>query len=249
LAHLSRQGSSQLVDLRPRVALAIADSAFNAADLRREGYEDVAVVPITLQTERYDLPPDDGSLARLNTSRPRLVFVGRLSANKRQEDLVKLLYFVRRFQPQARLDLVGAPWQPGYANWIVELAAELGVGDGLTLTGKVSQREMVTYLRTADLYISMSEHEGFGMPLIESMYLGVPVLAFDVAAVGETMGGAGILFRRKEYEYLAEVVAHLLDDHPLRERVIARQRRRAADFLAPRVRAQFVALLQDEGIC
>jgi glycosyltransferase involved in cell wall biosynthesis len=249
LAYLSRRGSQQLAELRPRTALALADSTFNAADLRREGYDDIAVMPITLQTERYDLPPDEALAARLDGERPRLVFVGRLSANKRQEDLVKLLYYVRRARPRARLDLVGAPWQPGYSAWIAELAAELGVGDGLTLTGKVTQQEMVTYLRTADVYVSMSEHEGFGMPLIESMYVGVPVLAYDVAAVGETMGGAGVLFRRKEYEYLAEVVVQLLEDGALRERLITRQRRRAADFLEPRVREQFVALLREREVC
>ena len=108
---------------------------------------------------------------------------------------------------------------------------------------------MVAYLRAADLYVSMSEHEGFGVPLIESMYVGLPVLAYGAAAVPETMGGAGLLFYEKEYEALAELIDLLLDDEALRRRVIAGQRARAQAFLEPQVRRQFMECLHEVGLC
>jgi glycosyltransferase involved in cell wall biosynthesis len=125
----------------------------------------------------------------------------------------------------------------------------MGVGDGLTLTGKVSQADMVAHLRAADFFVSMSEHEGFGVPLIESMVLGLPVLAYGAAAVPETMGSAGLLFFDKDYEALAELIDLLLDDPALRQRLIAGQRARAQSFLEPAVRGQFMERLREVGLC
>ncbi len=112
----------------------------------------------------------------------------------------------------------------------------------MRITGHVTHRDMITYYRRADVYVSMSEHEGFGKPLIESMYCGLPVLAYASSAVPDTLGGAGVLFHHKDYEALAELVVLLLEDDDLRRRVIERQFARVQSFLEPRVRQQFVAL-------
>lgn len=244
-AHLARQGIEQLRALRPATGLALAVSTYNEAEMLAAGYDQTAVLPICLQAERYDtverLPPVRGG--------PRLLFIGRLAPNKRQEDLVKLLYYLRRIRPEAHLTLVGDRWEIGYDRWVEELAAEWGLSDGLTLTGKVSQAAMVAHLQAADLYVSMSEHEGFGVPLIESMYLGLPVLAYGAAAVPETMGGAGILFYEKAYEPLAELIDLLLEDAALRQRLIVGQRARAQTFLEPQVRQQFFERLREGGVC
>lgn len=245
-AHLARLGQRQLETLRPATELALAVSRYNESELRDAGYTDTAVLPICLRAERYEAaitpaaPVGSGS---------RLLFIGRLAPNKRQEDLVKLLYCLRRARPATDLVLIGDRWEVGYDHWIEELAAELGLSDGVILTGKLSQAEMVGHLRAADCYVSMSEHEGFGVPLIESMYLGLPVVAFGAAAVPETMGGAGVVFRDKAFEHLAELIDLLLDDEPLRRRLIAGQRERARAFLEPQVRAQFIEQLRRVGLC
>jgi glycosyltransferase involved in cell wall biosynthesis len=178
-------------------------------------------------------------LGRYGDGGPNLLFVGRLVPNKRQEDLVKLLHACRRILPTARLFLVGVEWVAGYADWLAELARSLGVEDRVVMPGRVSQPDLLAYYRLANLYVSMSEHEGFGKPLVESMYLGVPVLAFAAGAVEETLGGCGVLFRHKHYPALAELVDLLLADEGLRERLVARGRARAAAFLAPAVREQW----------
>ena len=98
---------------------------------------------------------------------------------------------------------------------------------------------MITYYRCADVYVSMSEHEGFGKPLIESMYFGLPVVAYASTAVPDTLGDAGILFHHKDFESLAELVGLLVQDRSLRRRVIARQTRRVKAFLEPQVRRRF----------
>ncbi len=94
----------------------------------------------------------------------------------------------------------------------------------------------------------MSEHEGFGVPLIESMLLGLPVVAYGAAAVPETMGGAGVVFHHKEFEHLAELVAIIHEDAPLRRRVVEKQRAHVEHFLEPQVRGQFFSYLEQIGL-
>lgn len=243
-AYLARQGIEQLSMLRPLTDLALADSRYNERELTTVGYAPTAVLPICLEAGRYLTPSDGASPDTTVGPGPRLLFVGRLAPNKRQEDLVKLLFFLRRIYPQTRLTLVGDRWEMGYDRWVEQLAVDLNVADGLVLAGKVSHEDKLAYFRAADLYVSMSEHEGFGVPLIESMLLGLPVMAYGATAVPETMDGAGIVFYRKEFEPLAELTALLFEDKPLRQRIVERQRVCVQRFLEPQVRRQFLDYME-----
>ncbi|MDW8064563.1 MAG: glycosyltransferase [Anaerolineae bacterium] len=239
-----QRGRRQLEYLRERTVLALGVSSFNEAELREAGFAHTGILPLLLDPSQYDVEPNLELMRRYQDEGPRLLFVGRLVPNKKQEDLIKLLYFYRRIEPSARLFLVGVPWVPAYAEWLKELAEELGLDQAVVFTGHVSQQDLVTYYRLADVYVSMSEHEGFGKPLIEAMYMGVPVLAYAASAVPETMGGAGILFHAKEYEALAELVDLILKDGDLKARIIARQRKRAEEFLEPAVRRKWEGFLK-----
>jgi len=231
-----RRGRDQLRRMRERTVLALGVSAYNQAELKQVGFARTGILPIVMDPALFDLAPDPDLFARCRDGGPNLLFVGRLVPNKRQEDLIKLLFFCKRIQSTARLFLVGAPWVSAYAEWLQELAEELDLAEAAIFAGHVSQRHLVTYYRLADVYVSMSEHEGFGKPLIESMYLGVPVMAYAAAAVPETMGGAGVLFHAKDYEVLAELVDMVVNDEDLRRHIVERQRRRAQTFLEPVVR-------------
>jgi len=245
---LARKGRAQLLSLREQTGLAAADSAYNELELLEVGYENTAVLPLPLNQEKFDLPLNETLAAQLQQSGPRLLFVGRLAPNKKQEDLVKLLYYLRRLEPSAHLYLVGDRWEIGYDKWIEAMAADFEIGAGLTLTGKLSQQDMVTYYKNSDLYVSMSEHEGFGLPLIESMYCSLPILAYGTTAVPYTMDDAGVQFYKKDYEALAELIQLLMRNDALRQRVVARQHERVRSFLEPEVRAQFERLLRTVGL-
>jgi glycosyltransferase involved in cell wall biosynthesis len=238
-AQVTAQGQTQLHALQPKTEFAFADSAFNELELQAAGYTQTAVLPIVLDENEYNQPLNEALVGRLRQLGPKLLFVGRLSPNKRQEDLVKLLYYLRRIQPEAHLLLVGDRWEVKYDKWVEWLAADLGLGEAVTLTGKVSQQDMVTYYKTADLYISMSEHEGFGQPLIESMYLDLPILAYASTSIPYTLNKVGVQFHSKDYDRLAELVEILLTDQPLRQRLIGQQRHHVQNFLEPQVRRIF----------
>ena len=98
--------------------------------------------------------------------------------------------------------------------------------------------DLAAFYRWADAYVSLSEHEGFCVPLVEAMAADVPVLAYAAGAVPETLGGAGVLFAPKDLELAAEMLGTLVYDQPVRNRVIAGQRRRLEDFAPARIEQQ-----------
>jgi len=101
---------------------------------------------------------------------------------------------------------------------------------GVELLGSLSHAQLVAAYRSAQLYVSMSEHEGFGVPLIEAMACDVPVLAYGAAAVPETMSGRGVVFDEKNFAALAELCCELTEDAALREDVLAGQRERVGEL-------------------
>jgi glycosyltransferase involved in cell wall biosynthesis len=240
-----QKGRSQLEQMKDRTILAVGDSGYNEAELRDLGYRNTAVLPIVLDESKYDIVLNEDLARQVRKSGPVLLFVGRLQPNKKQEDLITLLFFCRRVQPDARLILVGSLQNKEYVAWLKELAKSLGLDEeAVTFTGHINQQDLVTYYKSADLYVSMSEHEGFGKPLIESMYLGLPVLAYASTAVPATMGKAGILFQEKNFESLAELVEVLTRDVELRKRLIAQQKTRAQDFQGRKVFQLWQSLLE-----
>jgi glycosyltransferase involved in cell wall biosynthesis len=234
--------------MRSHTRLALGASPYSELELRQVGFERTGVLPIVLNESDYQLPEDPALRTRLQTEGPTLLFVGRVVPNKCQEDLLKLLHFYRRIEPEARLVLVGGTRERSYVNWMRYFTGRLGLTGAVTMTGHVSQEEMVTSYRNADLFVSMSEHEGFGKPLIESMYFDVPVLAYAAAAVPSTLGDAGVLFQHKDYEALAEMAHLLVRDQSLRAQIIAGQQARLRMFLEPQVRQDWTAYLQSLGL-
>ncbi len=177
----------------------------------------------------------DGALAGRRTN---VLFVGRLSPNKEQEDLIFAFAKLRALDPSARLILVGTSVTTNdlYLECLQELCVELGVGDAVEFTGHVSDEQLAAYYRTAHLFWSMSEHEGFCVPLVEAMWFDVPVLAFASSAIPETMGNAGLLFFGKQDPAgLAAQALELARDPATRWRIIEGQRERRKAFLSDAV--------------
>ena len=169
----------------------------------------------------------------LDDGRTNLLFVGRLAPNKRPEDLVRLASYWKRFvSPDVRLVLVGKPPRRlAYFDALQALAYEEGFTPWeVVFLGHVPHEDLLACYSTASLFVSMSEHEGFGVPLVESMLMGVPVLAYAATAVPHTLGGAGVQFAEKRFPEIAELGHALVTDRRLRAEVLAGQERRLAAF-------------------
>ena len=228
----ARIGLRQLARLAPHVDLAIGVSEFNRNDLAELGFANTAHVPILIDWSMYDAEPDQPTLAALSAPRTRLLFVGRISPNKRQDELIRMIAYYRAcIDRDAQLVLVGGYRdQPQYHARLLALRDALDLGAAVTFTGPVSLAALLAYYRAASVFLSLSEHEGFGVPLLEAMRLRLPVVAYDAAAVAETVGGGGIILRTRDLAEAAETCALVVERLDLRGRLIDAGRARVRDF-------------------
>ena len=228
----ARLGLRQLARLASSFELAIGVSEFNRRALVEAGYEETARVPILLDWTHLAEEPNSAVLARWRGVRSVILFVGRISPNKRQDDLVRMLAYYRRcIDPEATLVLVGAfRDQPQYHGRVQALVERLGLGGAVLFAGAVDIPTLIAYYQTASVFVSLSEHEGFGVPLLEAMLFRLPVVAYDAAAVGETVGKAAVLLAERDLAEAAETCALVTERTQLREQFVAAGERRVADF-------------------
>jgi glycosyltransferase involved in cell wall biosynthesis len=233
-----RQGREDLAKLAPLFPISCGDSTYNALELKERGFDSPTVVPIPVEARKWNFMPDATLMSELQDGRTNILFVGRLAPNKKQDDLVKAFNQYLNFDPDARLILIGkAEEGDRYAEHLQDLIESLQLHDSVILPGSISDAELEAYYRTAHLFWSMSEHEGFCVPLIEAMWFDVPVLAFKSSAVPETMGHGGILFSDKDDLHQLAALAHvMITDRELRAKIIRAQREQRLTFLPDRVR-------------
>ena len=248
-AELVEEGHYQMKVLADRVSMAWAHSEFARQDLEKAGYENTLVLPVFVDFSRFDRPPDRRTLAKLRdtkTGGPDILFVGRVAPNKHQQDLITLVRFYNElFERPARLFCVGivGSTHDRYAAVLRELARDLGVADQVQFTGAVSMSQLRAYYAACDVFVSMSDHEGFGVPLLEAMHMGLPVLAYGAAAVPETVGSGGIVLERRDHVEFAVAVERIFTDGDVRDGLIAAGRRRLLDFDSEHVAARYLEQL------
>jgi L-malate glycosyltransferase len=247
LFRLASLGRREVASLVGRVDVALGDSEYNRQELERLGFERTGVFPIAVDTTRITQPAERPALDRiLDDGLVNFLFVGRIAPNKKIEDHIKLAEVYKRYVDAyyrfifvGRFDVV-----PRYYSTIRALMAEYRfLNDRFVFTGAIPDEELAVYYRHAAVYVSLSEHEGFCVPLVEAMAADVPVLAYSAAAVPDTLGGAGVQFAPKDLEMAAELLGALTFDDGLRAQVIAGQRRRLADFGDARITRELTGLL------
>ena len=230
-------GRKQLGTLAAQMELGVGVSEYNRRELEAAGFTRTAVVPLLIDWTAYDVAPDPAVLAQRASARTKLLFVSRIAPHKRQDDLIRLIAYYRAcIDPEAQLILVGSYRdQPQYHARLRALAQELGVTGAVTFAGSVSLAALVAYYRSASAFVSLSEHEGFGVPLLEAMRFDLPVVAYDAGAVAETLGDAGLRVKTRELPEIAELVGVLSERAGLRASLAAAGRKRVADFSTERV--------------
>jgi len=242
LAGLCHHGRRELQAFAPRTELALGDSEFNRRELEQAGFARTAVLPIVLDLPLYERKPSRVVRRLHDDGRTNVLFVGRIIPNKKIDDLIRSFSFYQKFvNPQSRLLLVGDHRGfERYLDRLAELVAELRT-DEVVFTGQVDDDELYAYYRLADVFLCLSEHEGFGVPLQEAMLFGVPVVAYDAGAVRETLRGGGLLLKDKSPELVAEVLDRVTHGGDLRRALTASQKRAAAEIRA----VDFGALVLD----
>ncbi|MFU0800670.1 MAG: glycosyltransferase family 4 protein [Xylanivirga thermophila] len=226
-----KAGREQLNILNDSFDYVFGDSEYNCKELLDLGYEKVEHLPILIPYSDYEKQADKDIMEKYTDGNVNILFVGRIAPNKRQEDIIKTFYYYKKYiNPGARLFLVGSyEGMERYYNALLDLVNALDIED-VYFTGKVPFSHILAYYRVANVFLCMSEHEGFCVPLIESMYFNVPIIAYNAAAIPYTLDGAGILINKKDYIMTAELINRLVNDKTLKDRLVHNGRRRLEYF-------------------
>ena len=236
LARQCFRGRRELRAYADRCDLALGDSEFNRQDLEQLGFPRTAVLPVVPDFSHLDRPPNRLIADQFDDAWTNVIFVGRVIANKKIEDLIRFFHaYQTMFNPRSRLIIVGT--HSGFERYVAalnQLAASLGLHH-VHFTGHVTDEELVAYYEIADLFLCASEHEGFCVPLVESFYMEVPVLAYAATAVPATMDGAGVLYDKKDPLQVAALMDAIVSNDPMQEAIVRKQldavrRLQAKDF-------------------
>ena len=245
LRGLCELGLEQLTQWRPLFASAIGDSELNTSELVKRGYARAVTIPLLVDLNRLRSVQADPSLLIRLENAFNMVFVGRVAENKCQHDVISIFAHLRRWLDiPARLLLVGDNSLKDYHRRLDHMCADLMLGDSVEFTGKISDESLSAIYQRADVFVCMSEHEGFGMPLIEAMAHDVPVIAYDNSSIGATMGEGGLLLDHKDDRKTAALIKILAEEPELRRRVLRAQRNNLRRFERPvvlRALSEFLA--------
>lgn len=222
LVRITAAGRRELERLSRSFDLSVADSEFNAGELRELHFGEVVSFPIMIDLKGYEAEYSRPYSDLFRDERKNMLFVGRITPNKKIEDLIKILFFYKKYiSPSVRLIVAGNPRTlPKYFLALRDLASRFYLtSDDIVFTGHIPFDELLALYRLADLFVSMSEHEGFCLPLIESCLFSVPVLAYAAGAIPETLGGAGVVVAEKRIGDIAGVAEQMMTDEKMRKKL------------------------------
>ena len=234
--------------LADKMRYCIADSEYNKRELIRMGYTcPIDVCPILIPFADYDREPDRETLERYRgDGKKNWLFVGRVSPNKRQEDLIRAFFcYQRDYEPESRLFLAGnTAGMERYERRLRNYIRELGIEEKVVIPGHIPFSAILAYYRLADVFVCMSEHEGFCVPLAEAMHFGVPIAAYSCCAVPDTLGSGGLLLKTREPETAAAAVNRILTDENLRETIRRGQQEMLEAYSYETVKARIMSCLK-----
>jgi glycosyltransferase involved in cell wall biosynthesis len=216
-------------------------SHYNVSELRAAGARHTDVIPILFDPAVLGPPgPEPGGS-------PKVLFVGRLAPHKRQDEILRAFALYRRYRaPDARLVLVGWPITPAYREGLAELAETLAPG-AVTIESALAPEALADHYRSAHVFLCLSEHEGFCVPLLEAFHFGVPVVARPVGGIPEVAGDAALLLEDRDPAVVAELLHLVVNDASLRAELRRRGRERLAEFDPRRTAEKLRSVLEGIG--
>jgi glycosyltransferase involved in cell wall biosynthesis len=223
----------------------LGDSQYNINCMIQEDViGDMDILPILIdfdKLESFKL----GRKIKKYTQHKVFLFVGRIAPNKKQEDVIDIFdHYYKYVNADSELVFVGNLADIGYFEKLKKKIAEMQCRDYIIFTGKISDNEVYAQYERADIFICMSEHEGFCIPLLESMYCGIPTMAFDSCAISSTMGDAGILVKVKNKEMLARLSHVVLGSKSIEKIIQEKQFERVKSFSRDHIMEKLKQLLK-----
>lgn len=206
----------------------IALSEFSKGNLIEMGWkaEDVSVLPV-ININDPVIEANSELVDKYDDDYVNILFTGRIAPHKKIENIIKVFCFYQKeYNPKSRLLLVGSNTaHKNYYQALEDYIQWLQV-DNVFFAGHVSNKDLESYYTVSDVFLCMSEHEGFCIPLVEAMKRKIPVVAYSAAAVPDTLGEAGVLVKTKDKKKIAGIIDQLISDSDYREQTVLSQDRR-----------------------
>jgi len=206
----------------------LADSSFNLGELNKLGFEG-QVLELPVDEKKWQGERNAG-IYSLVKSEPGLhvLHVGRLAPNKCIEDIIKSFYFLHHhINKQSRLWLVGIDIDTElYAFSLKRLVQELRLEQAVNFVGCLADSEVRSLYEACSVYLCMSEHEGYCLPVIEAMHFGLPVISYGSSALPETMSDGGIVVQEKRHAEIAELISYIDSNAEFKEKLVQAGKRR-----------------------
>jgi len=220
------KGRQQLHELKKNFDLGLTFSEYSKEELTRIGFKKTAVIPMVANIAKFHLDKN-GSNKNQSANFVNFLHVGRIIPHKKIEDILKVFAFYKKcINDKSKLLIIGKYDKNNvYFLFLQEIIKKLDLQDVEFITD-VSDESLASYYEKADIYLSMSEHEGFSIPLVECMYHQVPILAFNAAAIPDTLGNAGLLLEEKKFDEIAELIQIVIEDKKFREKIVLGQNER-----------------------
>lgn len=219
--YFSHLGRSQLSILAKRSLIGIADSHYNRKEMLLAGFADVEVIPVRTNFREFEIA------GQLRNPERDWLFVGRIAPNKGQLEIVRAFHhYHHNVDKSARLHLIGDHKMRTYVDVVGEEIEKFGLETQIDAPGKLDDVALINRYARAGVFVSLSRHEGFGVPLLEAMAANVPVVALESSAVTETLGGAGVLLNSSDPETVSDAVCRVMTDPEYRREVLWKQNRR-----------------------
>ncbi|HBA67754.1 MAG TPA: hypothetical protein DCZ40_00110 [Lachnospiraceae bacterium] len=233
---------------------AITFSAYSKDCLVRLGWkaEKVFVLPILIRFSHFSAEPSGEIIRKYRGNSVNILFTGRVYPNKKQDDIIAAFAAYKElYEKNAKLFLVGSISGGNYYYSLLSYAEKLGVAEDVIFTGHVAFAEYLAYYHIADMYLCMSAHEGFCIPLVEAMYFEVPIIAHASTAVPDTLAGCGVLLDSREPKTVAGVMNRVMADKVYRQSIMAGQHVRLKQLLPETLERQYMEVLGNivNGLC
>ncbi|MFK5984189.1 MAG: glycosyltransferase [Pseudomonadota bacterium] len=241
------RGRKQLADSATCFIGSIGDSEYNCTELKYYNYSKPTAIPLLVDLDINIIKKTNNKIQQQNISTFNIIFVGRVTQNKCQQQLIDVMYWLHiQGQKNIKLFIIGGNFYSDLYQYLFSYRDKLGLTDDIVITGKVNTRDLYTYYNIADLYLSLSEHEGFAMPLLEAIKNNTPVLAYASGAIPTTIGNNGLLYQ-KAADKVGEQVLDLKDNPKKRKQLIFEQQKHLENFSCAEIEQKFFTYLSSQN--
>ncbi len=223
-------GRKQLKESSDKFIAAISDSSYNEKELLLYGYKNSFVLPLLVDSRKKPDIKINHKIIKKHSSTFNILFVGRIIQNKAQHQLIDVIYELKKRNiTNIKLFIVGKNYYSDYFNFLFQYSKNLGLEKNVIITGAVNENDLYSYYKIANLYLSLSEHEGFGMPILEAINQKIPVLSYACGSIPTTLGKKGLI-NFKAADKVSKKVKKVMFDKKYRDDLVKKQHKHLKNF-------------------